>query len=152
MEVYRVEKRKYLTTLLQGVSGINHAFRWNTKGHPIIYASETKALALFEKCANLSRPFQGLSKDYVLVSIHLPDQEYRRIDPGNLPNDWNSVVRYHPETQQIGNRFVSSTELALFVPSSIITSECNVLINPVEAQKLALTWEIEEVDVRLLGD
>jgi RES domain-containing protein len=151
MDVYRVEKRKYLSTLLQGLSGVNHAFRWNTKGHPIIYVSETKALALLEKCANLSRPFQGLSQEYVLVTMYLPKGDYRRIDPDQLPSDWHSVVRYHPETQQIGNRFVSSDALAMFVTSSIITSEYNVLINPVQAQEMGLTWKIEEVDVRVMG-
>lgn len=150
MKAYRVEKQKYLKSLLHGIAGIQHSFRWNTKGNPIIYAAESKSLALLEKCANLSKPFQGLTSDYVLVSIHLPIDTCRTIQPNKLPENWNSIVQYHKETQRIGNAFVNSDELALHVPSSIVTSECNVLINPAEAQKMRLTYTYEEIHVRLL--
>ncbi len=150
MKVFRVEKTKYLSTLLDGIGGRDHDFRWNTKGHPIIYASESRSLALHEKAGNMSRPFFGLPSIFCIAVITLPDGPYEKIRAEDLPAGWDRIDRYHPATQDLGDNFTVSDELALFVPSTIVKGEYNVLINPKEAGKMHLSIHTEHIDPRLL--
>lgn len=69
MFAIRVEKEKYVSSVLVGMPGDVAGFRWNSKGHPIIYASESRSLALHEKSGNLSKPFYSLPSFSVLVAI-----------------------------------------------------------------------------------
>ena len=149
MFAYRVDKKKYVGTLLQGLPGAESDFRWNTKGHPIIYASYSRSLALHEKSGNMSKPFYGLSTSYVLAVIELPDLSYKRILQDDLPDGWDLIGAYHPKTQEIGDAFSLSVELALFVPSTIVNGEFNVLINPNKAMILNLKITTEAIDERL---
>jgi len=147
---FRIEKEKYLASMLQGLGGKFHSFRWNTKGNPIIYAAESKSLALIEKSGNMSRPSFGIPKAYKLVTLALPDIEFRRISSSNLSDGWDQFDHYAPETQGIGDTFLQSDELALFVPSSIVKGEYNILINPNHKLLPKIKWTFEEVDKRLL--
>jgi len=150
MQAYRIEKDKYINTLLEGIPGKDFDFRWNTKGHPLIYAAESKSLALHEKAGNLSKPFFGLPTFYRIVTIELPGFDYGKILSTDLPAGWNKLDSYHQSTQNIGNEFSLSEELALFVPSTIVKGEYNVLINPRLAVKENLSVTVEPIDKRLL--
>lgn len=150
MFAYRVEKRKYVKTILKGIPGEVSDFRWNTKGNPIIYCSESRSLALHEKSANMSKPFYGLSPSFVLVEIEIPDGNYQNILPENLSKGWDLVGSYHRQTQKIGDDFTFSQELVLRVPSAIVKGEFNILINPKIARELQLKINIEEIDHRLI--
>ena len=149
MFAYRVEKRKYVDTLLKGIPGEVSDFRWNTKGHAIIYSSESRSLALHEKAGNMSRPFFGLPTSFVMVRIKLPDLHYQKILPSDLPEGWDDVGTYHASTQEIGDDFIRSEELALFVPSTIVRGELNVLINPTKVGDYDIEVTTEEIDLRL---
>lgn len=150
MQVFRVEKQKYISTILEGIPGKEFSFRWNTKGHPIIYASKSRSLALHEKCGNMSKPFYGLPKIYKLAVIELPEINFRTIIPESLPDNWNSIDEYQPYTQKLGDEFTLSDELGLLVPSSIIQGEYNILINPSQAIKLELIVNTEKIDDRII--
>lgn len=149
MFVYRVEKKRHLSTIFEGLGGKNHDFRWNTKGHPIIYASESKSLALHEKGGNLSKPFYGIPSEYVIAIIEIPDLDYDKIEIVNLPLGWNNFAEYYLETHRLGNEFTKSQNLALFVPSSMVHGEFNVLLNPnvIKDHKVILSYE--PIDPRL---
>jgi RES domain-containing protein len=149
MFAYRVDKNRYVASVLQGIPGEVSDFRWNTKGNPIIYASSTRSLALNEKTGNLSKPWYGLSLSYVMVIIQLPDFVYRKIMPEDLPNGWDNISVYHPRTQEIGDEFSNSDELALYVPSSMVPGEFNVLINPGMAERHNISVSVEEINDRL---
>lgn len=151
MEVFRIEKEKYLQTIFDGFPGKEFDFRWNTKGHPIIYASESRSLALHEKCANMGKPFYGLSTSFKIAMISLPDMLFRRILANELPKDWNNFNTYHPVTQKIGDDFCKSEELALLVPSTIVNGEFNVIINPRIIEQCKVKLSVEKIDRRLLN-
>ncbi|NNF36345.1 MAG: RES family NAD+ phosphorylase [Saprospiraceae bacterium] len=149
MFAYRVEKKKYLATILDGIPGEKSDFRWNTKGNPIIYASATRSLALHEKSGNMSKPFHGLHPSFMMVEIELPDGYYNKVQPENLPFGWDDLGAYHPETQKIGNKFIASDQLALYVPSTIVKGEFNVLINPRRVKDYDIKMNVEEINERL---
>ena len=150
MNVFRIEKEKYLPTMLEGMGGKLCSFRWNTKGHPIIYAAAAKSLALIEKSGNMSRPSYGIPAVFKLVTLVLPDHGFRQIAPDDLSKGWNQFDHYAKQTQEIGDHFVESSEFALFVPSSIVPGEFNVLINPKAPEISQITWSWEEIDSRLI--
>lgn len=143
MFVFRIEKPKYLPTIFEGLAGKNYDFRWNTRGHPIIYASASKSLALHEKGGNLSKPSYGIPSNYLIVIIEIPDLDYHKIEAEMLPSGWDNIAEYHPQTQKIGNEFVLSDALALFVPSTMVPGEFNVLLNPnvIKGHNIKLTTE-----------
>ncbi len=151
MFVYRIEKQKFLPTIFEGIGGKNFDFRWNNKGYPIIYASESKSLALHEKAANLSSPSHRIPSHYVIAIIEIPDKKYQRIVPSDLPPNWNDITTYHPETQRIGNEFVLSDELAIIVPSTLIPGEYNVLLNPKAIKNNDVTLSTELINDRLVA-
>ena len=149
MKVFRIGKAKRISSILQGIPGRDHNFRWNTRGHPIIYASMSRSLALHEKSANISKPFYGLNPNYLIVCIHLPNTHYKSITIEDLPIGWGKINEYHPMTQKIGNSFTLSDELIMLVPSTIVSNEYNVLINPRKALEVNLTIMTEQIDDRI---
>lgn len=150
MEVYRIEKRGYLPTLLAGIPGEKFSFRWNTKGHPIIYAAESRSLALVEKLANIGTHYGGIPELFEIAVINIPNKNYKRISPNELPDHWNLLSEYNAETQRTGNKFLESNELVLYVPSVVVKGEYNALLNPVLAQNTGVNFHTENIDARLL--
>ncbi len=149
MEVFRIEKRVFLPTMLAGIPGEKFSFRWNTKGHPIVYAAGTRSLALIEKMANIGIQYGGIPAAFAMTIIEIPDMLYRKLDPKAFPLNWNALDEYHPQTQSIGDAFLDSDEIALLVPSVIVKSEFNVLLNPGVMEKHEVAFRTEEIDARL---
>ena len=100
--------------------------RWNHKGIPLLYTSESLSLAALEVIANLSssKLNRGLYCTEITFPNHLEISEV-----GKLPKSWN-IYPYSAETVAIGTNFVKEGGLCLKVPSAIIPSEYNFLINP----------------------
>lgn len=102
--------------------------RWNNKGTAIVYTSESRALCMLEVAVHL--PLGYLPKDYVLISLEVPDRSLQTISRSYLPEDWNQFPP-KPSTRLIGDKFVSEGKtLLLKVPSALVPDEHNILINP----------------------
>ena len=102
--------------------------RWNGKGVPAIYASESIALCTTEIAVHI--PMGMLPLNYVLVYYEIPDESIETIDLQDLPDRWNSYP-HSSSTQQIGDNFIrQNASLALKVPSAVVPQESNFLINP----------------------
>jgi RES domain-containing protein len=96
----------------------------------MVYAASSRPLAVLEMLVHLSR--ERLPSKTVLIPIEIPDQLIGDIP--ELPDGWNDYP-HRQETQWIGDRWVAEgRSLAMFVPSTIIPAERNILINPHHAQ------------------
>ncbi len=131
MKVYRIERKKYLDTTLNGIgASLSEGFRWNSKNTRIVYSAETRSLALLEIAVHLDLS-EDLPNDRYYVEIDIPDDiiiTYLNIK--NLPPDWD-IKPPTTKTQYIGDDFVTSNNAAVLkVPSCIIEQESNFLINP----------------------
>ena len=108
--------------------------RWNSKGHALIYASTTIALATLETLAHLGDSIA--IRNAFLIRIDVPVSVWNKreyITPGDLEPTW---VAEPPGSTTIyfGDGWISSLSAALLmVPSVIVPEECNVLINPAHA-------------------
>jgi RES domain-containing protein len=131
MQVYRVERKKYLKTTLKGFgAAFTDGYRWNSLNTYLVYTAETRALATLEVSVHLDLS-EDLPTDRYYVVIDIPDDiEILELETEDLPANWDS----NPptlDTQFIGDDFVIENEAAVLkVPSSIVPPEFNYLINP----------------------
>lgn len=112
--------------------------RWNEAGTPLVYTSETRALACLETVVHLNAG--GLPLNRYLVQIELTDAAWANatiFDPTTHVG-WEAEpagrvsIRYGTEWVR------SASSLLLIVPSAIVPEERNVLINPLHPDAAGL--------------
>lgn len=131
MKVFRIERKKYLNTTLQGVgAALTEGYRWNSLNTYLVYTAESRALATLEVSVHLDFS-EDLPTDRFYVEIEIPDDiEILELSIEQLPENWDSKPPIL-ETQFIGDDFVSQKNAAVLkVPSAIVPPESNYIINP----------------------
>lgn len=128
MKVFRLSKKKY-SEELSGKGASKSGNRWNSKGTEIIYAAESRALAMAEVAVHLT--LATLPSDFVMIEIEIPDNiKIKLLKLNDLPDHWNN---YPPNigTQKIGDDFIDSMEECILkVPSAVVQGDFNYLMNP----------------------
>ena len=126
--VWRITSRKFIKSAFSGEGARRFGGRWNLPGIPLIYAAESKSLAVLEILVHLDSP--EILQKYVLFEVKVENAWVTHLDPGSLPHDW----RDDPppmDTQKIGNDWAKSAPSAILrVPSAIVSGEFNFLLNP----------------------
>lgn len=128
MIVYRITKKKYAKNL-DGIGAKINGGRWNKKGFPMLYTSNTASLAITEAAVHLDP--KTLPDDYVLVYLQLPENvKIQKIRIAQLSPGWDNTEPGH-FTKELGTKWLLKNEtLSLEVPSAISPEENNILINP----------------------
>ena len=152
MKLYRACSYKYLHDLSGAGARINGG-RWNSAGKAALYTSESKSLALLEVLSNT--PLAILRTDFSIITLELTGSfstdEYTLKE---LPAGW-SAYPVPVSVTRMGDRWLTAgRSLLLKVPSVIVPSECNVIINPahpdfnkikiIATEKLVIDKRIEE--------
>lgn len=100
--------------------------RWNLIGCPCIYTAGSKALCALEYAANVL--LEQMPEDLSFTTYDIPDRSWGVFQTKELPADWDNTpasVRVKEwGTSQLQNH------LALRLPSIIIHSEFNYILNP----------------------
>jgi RES domain-containing protein len=123
MRVFRVCREEYSLELV--ASGRMN--RWNKDGQHVIYAAESRALCALELLAHTNGVVPA--GNYRTMVIEIPETEIEEITDEELPKNWKSVKAY-PQLQRIGSQwYEESKQLLLKVPSVLIPSEFNYVIN-----------------------
>ena len=124
MIAYRLSHAKYASQL----SSSGAANRWNRIFQFVIYCSENISLCALELLAHTNgiRP----AGEFKIMQIEISNQnELIKIDSALLPKKWNQLHAY-AHTQKMGSDWYESySSLCLKVPSAIIPSEFNYVIN-----------------------
>lgn len=128
MIVYRITKEDH--SALDGMGGLYGPGRWHKKGNLVIYTSEHASLAAWEKIVHVAS-FENLPNNLLLVEIEIPDRiKIQTVPQTVLTDGWDSFP-FASETVNYGTSFLQAKEhLALKVPSVIIPSEYNIILNP----------------------
>ena len=142
MIVFRITTIQWSNSL----TASGYPARWNSRGNMMIYAAESRSLACLENLVH--RSGEGNNALYKVMLIEIPPSvEIEILETKDLKNDWYTIDNY-AYCQDIGGRWLSAQRSAVLkVPSVIIKSENNFLINPYhpEFKKIKLTGN-EEFD------
>ncbi len=127
-QVWRLVKEKHADSAFRGEGARRGGGRFNSPGRPVVYTSESLALAELEILVHL--PTSRLLASYVAFRARLPDEAIETLDRAALPSNWREspVPR---SVQAVGDAWLQSeSSLALRVPSAVVPAEDNVLITP----------------------
>ncbi len=129
MILYRFSRREHGGDL-SGKGAELYGGRWNSKGVPVVYCSETRALAVTEIVAYT--PPGLVPEGYVLNIIEVPGDLscICSVMPEELPDGWKKYP-HRKETKYLGDSFLKEKGCLLVkVPSALVDGEFNYLLNP----------------------
>lgn len=129
MRVWRICKAEHATAAFTGEGANLYPGRWHHVGTPVVYCSESRALAALEQLVHLHR--NRLPRDFVCFPVEIPGEvEVRAMRAEDLPAEW----RHQPgpaELRDIGTGWAEAREsVVLQVPSAVVPGEHNFLLNP----------------------
>lgn len=152
MRVWRLIRRHRLSDAFTGEGSRLSGGRWNSRGTRIVYTSGSLALAHLEYLVRADIHYPP--RDVVSISATIPDDvAIESVQLRRLPDSWR---HFEPQVEalcSIGDRWVASgTTAVLKVPSAIVPSEHNYLLNPEHHDfvRVAIDKEMDvALDVRL---
>jgi RES domain-containing protein len=130
LSAYRIVKARHARTALSGEGARLAGGRWNFPGEVVVYASASLALAAVETFVHLGE--DSLALRFVYFRIQIPDGiaiRHCRRPPAN----WRAEPPAEA-SMRYGSRWLRSGRTAVLeVPSAIVPSERNYLLNPAHA-------------------
>lgn len=125
---WRIVRAERLAAAFAGEGARLFPGRWNSRGTPMVYASEHQSLAALELFVHW-RPLLAREKFLAIpTSWHSRLTEFFQIEA--LPRDWR-INPAGPPTRAIGDDWVRQARSAvLSVPSALVPAERNFLFNP----------------------
>jgi RES domain-containing protein len=127
---YRIVKRRHAKQAFTGEGAKLAGGRWNSPGRRAVYLSSTLSLAAMETFVHLGDDAARLQ--YVYFEIDIPDS-VAIVSLTIRPRRW----RLEPPSltsQHAGDRWLLAGRSALLeVPSAIIPTETNLVLNPAHA-------------------
>jgi RES domain-containing protein len=152
MKLYRIAKTRYIRDL-SGEGARLYGGRWNLRGTPMMYTSESRALAAIEFTVHLS--LSQAPGDLSLATLEIPGNiSPEEIDLKALPDHWQ---KYPPPQllAEVGTEWTRSlSSLLMRVPSAVVPHEFNILINPLHKDLKKVRLIVVEnfpLDNRLIG-
>jgi RES domain-containing protein len=125
---WRIVKRKFRNVAFTGEGARRYGGRWNSKGVAVVYAAQSQSLAALEMLAHLDSG--DVLRYYVAIPVSFDLRPVVDIDVSELPKNWKSYPAPR-SLRAIGDAWVSSGESpVLRVPSVLVPSESNFLLNP----------------------
>jgi RES domain-containing protein len=125
--VYRLVRSARAAEALSGEGARLHGGRWNPPGAAVVYASESRALAVLEAFVHLT--LEARAMRFVLVTIELPARVRLSRHDGERP------PRALASSQEVGRRWLDEDGThALGGPSVIVPQEKNYVLNARHAQ------------------
>lgn len=124
---FRLVKTRYLATAWDGGGAKRAGGRWNSPGVAVVYTSASLSLALVEVLVHLP---SGILPAYSAIPVEFEDRLIVTLPARQLPANW-SVQPAPVETRERGDAWVRSMEsVVLKIPSVVVPTESNYLINP----------------------
>jgi RES domain-containing protein len=132
VRAWRICKEKFASTAFDGEGAFRDGGRWNSEGVRVIYIAGSASLATLEVLVHVSEPDDLYRIPYVLIPVDFEPQLVT--EPPVFPSGWHEDPP-PLEAAAIGDQWVvKQTSLLLKVPSAVIQSEFNYLINPLHSQ------------------
>ena len=124
---WRIVKSRYAAQAFDGEGARLYGGRWNSPGVRMVYTAESLALAALEILAHIGK--SNLLASYSRCAVHFDDFLVTSLDRSLLPANWRTYPA-PPDLQLLGETWVvNSSSVVLEVPSVLIKTESNYLIN-----------------------
>lgn len=138
MNVYRISKTEYAHDLT-GTGAKLFGGRWNHINIPCIYTAGSAALAVLEYSVNVNVAFVPLDLSLAVFEV---DEKYIHI-PKKLPGNW-AAVPAPLSAKDFCSALLQDGIPVVRVPSVVIPSEYNYLLNPSAVGKAFRLLEVRE--------
>ena len=130
-QAWRIVKAKHAGSAFDGEGARLYGGRWNSRGTRVVYTSETLSLAALESLVHLNPP---VAFKYVAIPVEFDETMVEILDPADLPDAWTEEPP-SPLSMAVGDHWVGEARSAvLALPSVIIPTERNYLLNPAHPQ------------------
>lgn len=127
-EAWRLVKARYADSAFSGEGARLYGGRFNSVGTVMVYTAGSLALAQLEILVNL--PTEKLLQTYAAFRLRFDAALVETLSLDELPDSW----RRNPVPQSVkntGDRWIEAARsVVLQVPSAVVPSESNYLINP----------------------
>ena len=128
--LYRIAKTKYIEDL-SGEGARLYGGRWNPKGYPALYTTDSTALATLETLVHHRN--STVPKNRSIITLELPEKiEISTIVKKDLPERW-WIYPASSELSQLGKKWLDANKtVVISVPSAIIYEGegRNYILNP----------------------
>lgn len=122
MNLFRLVRRERSADALSGEGARRYGGRWNPPGAAVVYAAESRALAVLETFVHLTLEARALH--FMLLTLELPGRVKLHRHSGARP------PRSIGTSQETGRVWLEKGDtLALVVPSLIVPQEKNYVLN-----------------------
>jgi len=120
-DVYRLVRKERAGEGLSGEGARLYGGRWNPPGTAVVYASESRALAVLETFVHLT--LEARTMQFLLYTITLP----KRV---RLQRHTRRRARKPAGNQEVGRAWIDDgAALAMVVPSVLVPQEANYVLN-----------------------
>ena len=152
MEGWRLIKTKHAACAFDGEGARLYGGRWNCPGRPVIYLASNLSLAVLEVLVHLRDI--GPLPAYSQARAEFDDGLAETLNRDACPDDWARDPA-PASTRAIGDAWLADRRsVVLRVPSAVVHSEWNYLVNPLHPDFPQVKFgELEpfRFDVRLRG-
>lgn len=133
IRVFRIIKKRYVSDAFSGKGALSRGGRWHRPGSLVVYTASSEPLAALETLVHVEP--SELPDDLVIIPAEIPDDlKIGKINRARLPKAWNSYPA-PGVLQDIGDEWLSKKQSAvLCVPSAIISTVNNYLLNPLHEE------------------
>lgn len=149
---WRIVKTRFATRAFDGEGARLYGGRWNSVGVRVVYTAGSVSLAVLEMLVHLENA--DVLPAYSLCAVHIDEVLMTSLDRLRLPANWRDSPS-PPELLTLGDAWiVSRFSVVLEVPSAVVESESNYLINPEHPDFKMLVMDPPQpftFDPRLLG-
>jgi RES domain-containing protein len=126
ISVFRICKTKYAATAFDGEGAFRFGGRWNSRGTRIVYTAGSLSLAVLEMLVHFQD--DSILPNYSFIEAQVDESLIETTR--KLPKNWRDSPPPF-EIQKIGDDWAKrKLSAVLRVPSAVIPTESNYLINP----------------------
>jgi RES domain-containing protein len=141
--VWRIEKAKRAATARSGEGARIVGGRWTSPGYPAVYCAEHLSLAILEVIVHSPEPNQR-SVPRLRFRIQLDRALVDHVLEKQIPADFSPRTPY-TLTRAVGDAWLlESRRPALSVPSAIVPTERNYILNPMHPAFDRIAWDAHE--------
>jgi len=129
---WRIVQRRFGKNAFTGEGARRFGGRWNSPGRSVVYAAGSQSLAALEMLVHLDS--ETLLQNYLAIPVTIPERLIREVHLSDLPKNWRAYPA--PSTTcAIGDEWIARGDSpVLQVPSIVIPTEPNFLLNPAHKQ------------------